>query len=81
MYLRQKYTNEETLNKIFKGIVWQRESAEQLIDSMGNPVTVDSRMLKTKKKEIWKYDHQGGNRYNLRITLEDDVVVGWNEKS
>lgn len=81
MYLREKYRNEEIVNKVFKGIVWQRESAEQLIDSMGNPVAVDSRMLKTKKQEIWKYDHQGGNRYNLGITLEDDVVIGWNEKS
>lgn len=80
-YLKQKYSNDEIVNNIFKGIIWQGESSEQLIDSIGNSVAVDNKILKTKKKEVWKYDHQGANRYNLRITLENDIVVGWDKKS
>jgi hypothetical protein len=36
--------------------------------------------MKTKRREIWKYGRMGGNRYSLRVTLEQGVVVGWEEK-
>lgn len=80
-YLKQKYIDDEIVNNLFKGVIWQGETAEQLINSIGNPVAVDNKLLKTKKKEVWKYDHQGANRYNLRITLENDIVVGWDKKA
>ena len=79
-YLREKYQDEDIVQNIFNGYFWQGQTAEQLVDSLGNPVALDKKVLKTKKKEIWKYGHQGGNRYNLRITLEDDVVIGWEKK-
>ena len=65
------------MNKNF----WQGQTAEQLIDSLGRPEDIDQKILKTKKKEIWKYNHQGGNRYGLRITLDNDHVVGWDQKT
>ena len=37
-------------------------------------------MLKTKVKEVWKYKPTGKNRYGLKITLDDGVVVGWEER-
>jgi hypothetical protein len=52
-----------------------------LLDSLGHPADIDEKVLKTKKKEIWKYHHMGGNRFGLRITLELNQVVGWDEKS
>jgi hypothetical protein len=36
--------------------------------------------LKTKRKAVWKYAHRGGNRYGLRITVENNAVVGWDER-
>ena len=51
-----------------------------LIDSLGQPQDIDTKVLKTKKKEIWKYNHNGGNRFGLRITLDNDIVVGWDQK-
>ena len=60
---------------------WQGQTAEQLVDSLGRPHSVDQKALKTKKKEVWKYNHQGGNRYGLRITLDNDQVVGWDQKT
>ncbi len=75
-----KYQDKETVNNIISRQFWQGQTAEQLIDAIGAPEDIDVKVLKTKKKEIWKYDHQRGNRYELRITLDNDIVVGWDQK-
>jgi hypothetical protein len=80
-YLRGKYHDEELVQKIFNGYFWQGQTAEQLEDSLGRPVAVDDKRLKTKTKEIWKYQHQSANRYALRITVENGVVIGWDQKA
>ncbi len=80
-YLRAKYQNEEVAQKIFQGYFWQGQSDEQLRDSLGSPVDVDRKVLKTKTREIWKYHHQGSNRFGLRITVEDGYVTGWDKRS
>jgi uncharacterized membrane protein len=79
-YLRTKYGDEEIVQRIMNRTIWQGQSSEQVADSLGNPVEIDNKVLKTKKKEIWKYEHQGGTRFNLRITLDNDIVVGWDKK-
>jgi hypothetical protein len=33
--------------------------------------------MKSKVREVWKYEHQGANRFSLRITLENGIVTGW----
>ncbi len=80
-YLRNKYGDEDIVQHIMKGHFWQDQTEEQLIESIGRPASIDKKVLKTKRKEIWKYRHQGGNRYGLRITLENGLVVGWDQKS
>lgn len=80
-YLRSKYQNEEIVQKIIGGFIWQGQSKEQLKDTMGDPVSVDRAVLKTKTKEIWKYQQQGVNRFGLRITVENGYVVGWDKKA
>jgi hypothetical protein len=77
--LLEKY-DEATAERILRGEVWQGQTAEQLADSMGSPVDVDQKVLKTKTKEVWKYGHRGGNRYAVKIMLENGYVVGWDEK-
>jgi len=79
--LLHKYQDPETVAAIMTRSFWQGQTDEQLVDSLGNPEDIDQKILKTKKKEIWKYNHQGGNRYGLRITLENDHVVGWDQKT
>ena len=76
-----KYQDEKLVEKLMDQTFWQGQSSGQLADSLGEPHDIDQKILKTKKKEIWKYDHQGGNRYGLRITLDDDHVVGWDQKT
>jgi|SRR5208283_203981 len=80
-YLRDKYKDEAIVHRIIRHLFWEGQTSEQLVDSLGNPASVDHKMLKTRKREIWKYDRQGVNRYALRITLDEDTVVGWDQKS
>ena len=60
---------------------WQGQTPSQLLDSIGNPVDIDKKVMKTKTKKVWKYNETGKGRYGLRITLEDGEVVGWDNKS
>lgn len=78
--LIKKYGDPIIVERIMKRTFWQGQTSEQLLDSLGRPLDVDTRVMKTKTKEVWKYDRQGVNRYGLRITLEDQVVVGWDQK-
>jgi hypothetical protein len=80
-YLRNKYGNEAIVQGIIQHHFWEGQTSEQLVDSIGNPASVDQKVLKTRKREIWKYNRQGVNRYGLRITLDGDIVVGWDQKS
>ena len=79
-YLMGKYGNEEIVMNIYNHRYWHGQSAEQLVDSLGNPHAVDRKSLKTMKREIWKYNPRGVNRYGLRITLDNDIVSSWDHK-
>jgi hypothetical protein len=81
MALTTKYGDPLVVEKIMNGHFWQGQTEEQLQDSMGQPYDVDERVMKTKSKQIWKYHPVGRNRYSLRITLENGLVVGWDDKT
>ena len=76
-YLEQKYVNKKKVEKIINGDIWQGETAEQLIDSIGNPDVIDDKLLKTQKKVVWKYGRRGAGGYNLIVNLEKGLVVSW----
>lgn len=78
--LMGKYGDEEIVDRIMKRSVWTGQTTEQLNDSLGAPIDTDEKVFKTKRKEVWKYHQTGRNRFGLRITLEDGLVVGWDEK-
>jgi len=78
--LTAKYKDAAIVEKLMQKTIWQGESSEQLIDSLGRPLDIDTKVMKTKTKEVWKYDQRGVNRYGLRITLENGVIVGWDKK-
>jgi hypothetical protein len=80
-FLRAKYGDEEIVQRILKHKFWRGQTADQLVDSLGNPVNVDRRLLKSKAREVWKYNLRGVNRYGLRITLDENIVNGWDQKS
>jgi hypothetical protein len=80
-YLRAKYQNEDIVQKIMRRTFWEGQTTEQLRDSLGNPPSKDDNLLKTRKREVWKYHPNGRNRYRLRITLDNDLVVAWDQKN
>jgi uncharacterized protein len=57
--------------------VWQGMTVEQLIKSWGSPADIDCEIVKTRKKETWKYVQTGKNRFANRIYLENGIVIGW----
>lgn len=79
--LLSKYLGDiETVEKIMSRSVWEGQTEDELIDSLGEPIEVDQKILKTKSKEIWKYKKTGKGRFGLRVTLENNRVVGWEIK-
>ena len=78
--LMEKYQDESLVKDIEEGYYWQGQTADQLRDALGDPDDIDEKVLKTKTKSVWKYHHQGANRYGLRINLDDQVVRGWDQK-
>jgi len=80
-YLRTKYGDEIIVQRIMQRQFWQGQTMEQLRESLGDPPSVDNNIFKTKKREVWKYQPNGKNRYRLRVTLDNDVVVGWDQKN
>ena len=80
-YLRRKYGNEEIVQKIMRHEFWFGQTAEQLIDSRGQPLAVDRKVSAFNTREVWKYERRGVNRYGLRITLDAGVVTATDSKS
>jgi len=78
--LMLRYDDEYIVDQILKKKFWQGQTPAQLVDSIGHPADIETKVLKTKSREIWKYGKTGKGRYSLRITLEDDGVVGWEKK-
>lgn len=76
----QKYGHTEIADRIIKKMFWVGQTSDQLLDSLGQPLDIDETVLKTKKKEIWKYCQKSPSRYGLKIKVENGIVVGWDEK-
>jgi hypothetical protein len=79
-YLLNKYRNQSIVDAILSRQIWEDQTEEQLMDSLGRPVEVDDKVLKTKTKQVWKYGQTGVGRFRTRITLENGRVVGWEQK-
>jgi len=78
--LRARYP-EDVVQRILAGHIWQGQSEEQLIETLGQPVEVDHKVLKTVRREVWKYQQTSAQRFALRITVENGYVMGWDKKS
>jgi len=78
--LMARYGDADIVDAILARKVWQGQTPEQLVDSIGRPVEVDQKVLKTKVKETYKYDQNGKNRFAFRVFLENGHVVGWESK-
>src|SRR5207249_11873632 len=70
----------ETCFRILAHQLWIGQTQEQLREALGKPVDIDEKVLKTKRREVWKYDQTGTNRFNTRVTLDNGIVTGWDRK-
>lgn len=79
-YLMNKYGDSELVSSLMNRLFWQGQTAEQLLDSLGQPEATDRKILKSKTKETWKYHEVRKNQFLIRVFIEDDIVVGWDRK-
>lgn len=70
----------EVAMKISQGQIWVGQSREQLVAALGEPDSVDEKVLKTKVKNTYKYQETAKGKFALRVTLDDDEVVGWEDR-
>lgn len=70
----------DVAGRIERHEVWEGATREMILLSLGDPVDIDEKVMKGKTKHTLKYDQTGKNKFGLRVTLEDDVCVGWDDK-
>jgi predicted protein tyrosine phosphatase len=78
--LLAKYGDVKVVDAIVSGTIWQGMTSEQLREAWGDPVSVEEKVLKTKVKQVFKYQKVSRNRFRDKVMLEDDVVIGWDQK-
>jgi len=75
-----KYNDPVIVDRIMSKSFWIDQTEEQLLDSLGKPADIDSKVMKTKSREVWKYNQRTKTIYGLKITLENGTVAGWDIK-
>ncbi len=79
--LLQKYGGDEKLvDALISKTIWQGMTEAQLLDSWGKPAAIEEKVMKTKIKQVFKYRPTAANRYRDKVTLEDGLIVGWDQK-
>ncbi len=71
---------EENARAILANRFWQGATVDAILESLGRPTDVDESVMKARTKHVFKYYPTGANRYGLRLTFEDGVLVGWDDK-
>lgn len=79
-FLMAKYKDASLVDLIMSKKIRQGMSTEQLVDSWGRPADVDEKVYKTKVKYTFKYNRTGKNRFKDRVYVENDLVIGWQDK-
>lgn len=72
-----KYGDGPYIDEILAGRVWIGMTAEQLVDAWGPPVAIDTRRLKTKVSQTYKYVRTRRRGFRQRVKVDDGIVVGW----
>lgn len=60
--------------------VWQGATPEMIVESIGKPLDIDERVMKEKTRHTFKYHQTGKNKFGLRVTFEEGICVGWDDK-
>jgi len=76
--LRERF-GPENAQRIMAGRYWLGATAEMIREALGTPSDIRERVLKTKTKVTLCYHPTSKKRFALKIHLENDVVVGWDD--
>ena len=77
----EKYGDEKIAQDIMDGEIWKEMSEEMLIDSFGDPESIDEKVTARGVKKTLKYNQVGKNRFDTKIMLVDGIVTGWDIKN
>jgi hypothetical protein len=80
-YLTEKYGDPAVVAKLMQRMFWIGQTEGQLIDSLGRPVEIDRKAMKTRTREVWKYNRRTRTQFGLRITLDNGIVITWDQKA
>lgn len=83
--LMNKYNDKTLVDKLLNKMIWQGQTVEQLIDSIGHPARIEQEDLKTNMRESWKYEPAISGRIswsstsspNFTVTIENGKVLCW----
>ncbi|MGN7734351.1 hypothetical protein [Ensifer sp. 22564] len=78
--IRRKYEGSPYFNDLMGGLIRQGMTGDMVIDSWGRPVAVDRKVYKTKVKEVWKYGPGPRRSFANKVTFENGLVVGWENR-
>jgi hypothetical protein len=78
--LKAKYSDPLIHERLINREIWLGETRQMLIDSIGQPLDIDTKVTKTKNIEILKYNQVRANSFGTKITIENGVVIGWDVK-
>jgi hypothetical protein len=78
--LMVKYGDKDLVDALMAKKIWQGMSEEQLFDSWGKPVAIESHVYKTKTAQTFKYQQTGKNQFRERVRVENGYVVGWKQR-
>jgi hypothetical protein len=69
----------EIADLIISRSVWEGMTEEQLNESIGKPAQADRKILRSKDVKTLKFGQTGKNRFAMRVTVENGLVVGWTQ--
>lgn len=78
--IEQAYANSPYKLDILNGSIRQGMTANMVVSAWGPPAAIDRKVLKTKTKEILKYGPGPGRSFANKVTIEDGIVVGWEQR-
>lgn len=66
-----------TAARIMSGTIRMGDPKEVVVEALGAPEDASERVLKTKTKETLKYGKRSARSFDIKITLENGRVTGW----
>ena len=68
-----KYKNEEIARMVASGKIWTGQTADQLKDAKGTPLSIE----KAGDQEIWIYNRSALLPNGMRVAVSQDRVQNW----